>query len=182
VPIPFNITLIKFGNETVLFDAGTGGQFQPTAGAMIANMAAAGIKPEQITRVIVSHFHPDHVFGLMSKAPDNTPVFANAAIYVPSTEFKFWMDSAIFTKLPERQHGLPKRLQAMFPLLKDRVKQYEWDTELFRASTQSRHQAIPGPHCIRRRVGQGAVDGAERHDEHACPIREAPKLARRNRC
>ena len=27
VPIPFNVTLIKFGNETVLFDAGTGGQF-----------------------------------------------------------------------------------------------------------------------------------------------------------
>src|SRR6266436_7535464 len=79
VPIPFNITLLKFGNEMVLFDAGTGGQFQPTAGSMIANMAAAGIKPEQITRVIVSHFHPDHVFGLMSKAPDNTPVFANAA-------------------------------------------------------------------------------------------------------
>jgi len=53
VPIPFNITLLKFGNETVLFDAGTGGQFQPTAGAMIANMAAAGIQPAQITRVIV---------------------------------------------------------------------------------------------------------------------------------
>jgi glyoxylase-like metal-dependent hydrolase (beta-lactamase superfamily II) len=70
VPIPFNITLLKFGNETVLFDAGTGGQFQPTAGAMIANMAAAGIKPAQITSVVVSHFHPDHVFGLMSKAPD----------------------------------------------------------------------------------------------------------------
>jgi len=47
VPIPFNITLLKFGNETILFDAGTGGQFQPTAGAMIANMAAAGIKPSR---------------------------------------------------------------------------------------------------------------------------------------
>jgi hypothetical protein len=121
LPIPFNITLLKFGNETILFDAGTGGQFQPTAGAMIANMAAAGIKPAQITRVIVSHFHPDHVFGLMSKAPDNAPVFPNAAIYVPSTEFKFWMEPSIFTKLPESQHGLPKRLQAMFPLLNDKV-------------------------------------------------------------
>jgi glyoxylase-like metal-dependent hydrolase (beta-lactamase superfamily II) len=125
VPIPFNITLLKFGSETILFDAGTGGQFQPTAGAMIANMAAAGIQPGQITKVIVSHFHPDHVFGLMSKAPDNTPVFPSATIYVPSNEFKFWMDSSIFTKLPEKQHGLPKRLQAMFPLLKDKVKQYE---------------------------------------------------------
>jgi glyoxylase-like metal-dependent hydrolase (beta-lactamase superfamily II) len=66
----------------------------------------------------------------MSKAPDNTPVFPNAAIYVPSTEFRFWMDPGIFTKLPERQHGLPKRLQAMFPLLKDKVEQYDWDTEV----------------------------------------------------
>jgi glyoxylase-like metal-dependent hydrolase (beta-lactamase superfamily II) len=137
LPIPFNITLLKFSNEMVLFDAGTGGQFQPTAGAMIANMAAAGIQPAQITKVIVSHFHPDHVFGLMSKAPDNSPVFPNAAIYVPSNEFKFWMDSSIFTRLPEKQHGLPKRLQAMFPLLKDKVNQYEWDTEV-----------IPGIHAI----------------------------------
>ena len=105
-PIPFNITLLKFGNEPVLFDAGTGGQFQPTAGAMIANMAAAGIEPAQI-------------------------------IYAPSNEFKFWMDSSIFTRPPEKQHGLPKRLQAMFPLLKDKVKQYEWDTE-----------GIPGIHSI----------------------------------
>ena len=130
VPIPFNVTLVKLGNETVLFDAGTGGQFQPTAGAMIANMAAAGIKPEQITKVIVSHFHPDHVFGLMSKAPDNTPTFPNAVVYVPSIEYKFWMDESIFTKLPEKQHGLPKGLQAMFPLLKDKLKQCEWDTEV----------------------------------------------------
>ena len=74
--------------------------------------------------MIVSHFHPDHVFGLMSMTPDNTPV---SAIYVPSTDFKFWVDPGIFTKLPENRHGLPKRLQAMFPLLKDRVKQYDWD-------------------------------------------------------
>ena len=115
VPIPFNVTLVKLANETVLFDAGTGGQFQPTAGAMIANMTAAGIKPEQITRVIVSHFHPDHVFGLMSKAPDNTPTFPNAVVYVPSNEYKFWMDESIFTKLPEKQHGLPKDFRRCSP-------------------------------------------------------------------
>src|SRR5260370_187409 len=97
---------------------------------MFANMAAAGIKPEQITRVIVSHFHPDHFFGLMEKAPDNTPVFPNGVVYVPSNEYKFWMDESIFSKLAEKKHGLPKRLQAMFPLLKDKLKQYEWDTEV----------------------------------------------------
>jgi glyoxylase-like metal-dependent hydrolase (beta-lactamase superfamily II) len=66
----------------------------------------------------------------MSKAPDNTQIFPNATIYVPSNEFKFWLDSSIFAKLPDKQHGLPKRLQAMFPLFKDTLKQYEWDTEV----------------------------------------------------
>src|SRR6266436_5609980 len=81
-------------------------------------------------RAVSFNLQPDHVFGLMSRAPDNTPTFPNAVVYVPSNEYKFWMDESIFTKLPEKQHGLPKRLQAMFPLLKDKLKQYEWDTEI----------------------------------------------------
>jgi hypothetical protein len=148
---------------------------------MIANMAAAGIKPEQITRVIVSHFHPDHVFGLMSKAPDNTPTFPNAVVYVPSNEFKFWMDESIFTKLPEKQHGLPKRLQAMFPLLKDKLKQYEWDTDVIPGI---RSIAAPGhtPGHTAFHVASGNEQLMVLSDEHACPVREAPKLARRSRC
>ena len=38
--------------------------------------------------------------------------------------------TGIFTKLPESRHGLPKRLQAMFPLLKDKVKRCDLDTEV----------------------------------------------------
>ena len=41
-------------------DAGTGGQVQPTAGKMLANMAAAGIDPKKIDTILISHCHPDH--------------------------------------------------------------------------------------------------------------------------
>ena len=44
---------------------------------MITNVAAAGFQSAQITKVIVSHFHPDHVFGLMSKAPHTRPSTAH---------------------------------------------------------------------------------------------------------
>ena len=72
------------------------------------------------------------------------------------------MDESIFTKLPEKQHGLPKRLQAMFPLLKDKVTQYEWDTEVIPGirSIAALRGHTPRPHSVRCRVGRGAADGA----------------------
>src|SRR5437764_14599091 len=67
VSIPFTVLLVKNGGKTVLCDSGTGGQVQPTAGKMMANMKAAGIDTAKIDTILISHFHPDHIFGLMEK-------------------------------------------------------------------------------------------------------------------
>jgi ribonuclease Z len=47
--------LLKFKTETLLFDCGEGIQRQ---------MRIAGEKPAKITRLLISHFHGDHVFGI----------------------------------------------------------------------------------------------------------------------
>jgi glyoxylase-like metal-dependent hydrolase (beta-lactamase superfamily II) len=111
VPIPFTVTVVKTGGKTVMFDAGTGGQLAPTAGRMADNMKAAGIDPKSISTIVVTHFHPDHIFGLMAK-DTNTQVFPDAEIVVPKVELAWWMDPAVFGKLPEARHGLAKRIQA----------------------------------------------------------------------
>src|SRR5881398_1023988 len=67
VSIPFTVAVVKNGGKTILCDSGTGGQVQPTAGKMMTNMKAAGIDPAKIDTVLISHFHPDHIFGLMEK-------------------------------------------------------------------------------------------------------------------
>ena len=67
VPIEFTYTIVKSGGKTILVDAGTGGQLAPTAGLGTTGMANAGIKPEDIDIVLVSHCHADHIFGLMEK-------------------------------------------------------------------------------------------------------------------
>src|ERR1043165_9342274 len=77
VSIPFTVVVVKNGGETVLCDSGTGGQVQPTAGKLMSNMKAAGIDPAKIDTVLISHFHPDHIFGLMEKET-NKPVYPNA--------------------------------------------------------------------------------------------------------
>ncbi|MGC1897596.1 MAG: MBL fold metallo-hydrolase, partial [Pseudolabrys sp.] len=74
----------------MIFDSGTGGQLQPTVGLMAAkNMKAAGIDPAKIETIIVTHFHPDHIFGLMAKET-NAQTYPNATIYLPKPDLAWW--------------------------------------------------------------------------------------------
>src|SRR5207253_10642142 len=67
VSIPFTVAVVKNGGKTILCDSGTGGQLPvaPNAGKLMTNMKAAGIDPSKIDTILISHFHPDHIFGLM---------------------------------------------------------------------------------------------------------------------
>jgi len=114
VSIPFTSLVVSTGRDLLLFDAGTGGQVQPTAGKLMDNMKAAGIDPARITKVMISHFHPDHIFGLMQKET-NAQVFPDAEIVVSAAEYKFWTDPAVIDKLPEARRPLARRIQATFP-------------------------------------------------------------------
>ncbi len=111
VPINFAETVVKTGGRTILVDAGTGGQLAPTAGNMRQNLEAAGIAPSSIDTILISHFHPDHIFGLMGKE-GNAQAFPDAEIMVPETELAFWTDPATRSNTPEDRRGLLDRIQA----------------------------------------------------------------------
>ena len=128
VSIPFTVAVVKTGGKTVLCDSGTGGQVQPTAGKMMANMKAAGIDPAKIDTILISHFHPDHIFGLMEKET-NKPVFPNTEIIVSDVEYKFWTDPALIDRLPEARKGLARRIQAVFPTWKN-IRQVTGEPEV----------------------------------------------------
>ncbi len=118
VSIPFTVLIIETGSKVVMCDAGTGGQVQPTAGRLMANMKAAGIDPAKIDTILISHFHPDHIFGLMEKET-NAPVFPNAQIIVSAAEYDWWTEAGRVEKLAEARKGLGKRIQTVFPTWKN---------------------------------------------------------------
>jgi glyoxylase-like metal-dependent hydrolase (beta-lactamase superfamily II) len=92
VPISFTALLVNTGSRLVLIDTGSAGQITDTAGYLLGNLAAAGVAPDAIDTIVISHFHPDHIDGIKTK--DGGKVFANAEILVPEPEWKFWMDDA----------------------------------------------------------------------------------------
>jgi glyoxylase-like metal-dependent hydrolase (beta-lactamase superfamily II) len=123
VPIPFTVTLIKTKGKYVMFDSGTGGQLSPKAGLMMSeSIKAAGVDPAKISTIVVTHFHPDHIFGLMAK-DTNAAIFPDAEIMVPATEYKWWTTTPV-ESLPQARQGLAKRIQAVFPTWKN-IKQIE---------------------------------------------------------
>ncbi len=117
-PIPFTVLAVKTGGRVVLIDSGTGGGQAggPKAGLLAQSMAAAGIDPKAVNTIVVSHFHPDHIFGLMAK-DTNAQTFPDAEIIVPATELKWWTQPLDAIAQPRR--GLAQRIQATLPSWKN---------------------------------------------------------------
>ncbi len=121
VPITFTVTVAEKGGQIIMFDSGTGGGQAggPKAGLLQKqNLAAAGIDATKISKILVTHYHGDHIFGLMAK-DTNAQIFPNAEIVVPEAEHKYWTAPDLIEKLPEARKGLARRIQATLPTWKN---------------------------------------------------------------
>lgn len=84
----FAPTLVNTGADLVLFDTGNGeGGREGGVGQTLSNLAASGYAPEQVTIVVLTHLHGDHIGGLME---GGAPAFANARYVTGQVEYDFW--------------------------------------------------------------------------------------------
>lgn len=132
--IHFAPLVINTGGKLVVIDTGNGpGAFAATkgnVGQFANNMAAAGIDAKNVDMVVISHFHGDHVNGLL--AADGTPAFPNAEVLVPAAEWKYWNDDGEMAKAAnDRMKGLFASNRKLFnDGLKKKVTPYEWGKDV----------------------------------------------------
>ena len=114
-----NHAVLRKGSDIILVDTGSGTKFQPTAGKLLENLKAAGIEPATVTKVILTHGHPDHVWGTTDA--NGALLFPDASYYVGAAEWNFWMDPDLIGKMPPEMGDFVKGAQREFAAVKDRV-------------------------------------------------------------
>src|SRR5215470_17172919 len=88
---PYKLVVIDTGTSEANF-----GRSKGAAGQFHGNLKAAGIDRNAVDIVLISHFHGDHINGLL--ASDDKPAFPNAEILVPEAEWRYFMDDAEMAK------------------------------------------------------------------------------------
>ncbi len=131
---PYNPIVVNTGAKLAIIDTGTGEAAYRASrginGQFLTNLAAAGIDANMIDTVIISHYHGDHINGLLKI--DNSLAFPNAEILVPTPEHKYWMDDGEMSRASTpRIQGVFKNVRRVMggEVLK-RLRTYEWNREV----------------------------------------------------
>jgi glyoxylase-like metal-dependent hydrolase (beta-lactamase superfamily II) len=123
IPSPFIALLLQFDNKKVLIDTGVGfseksvlarGNSVVFQGRLHPLLQQQNIKKEDITDVIITHFHPDHIGGIFSE--EGKLNFPNAQFHMHEDEWSYWHSSP-----SDNQPGLFKTfIEKNITTLKDR--------------------------------------------------------------
>lgn len=92
-----NHLLIENGDAKVLVDVGSGDRFVETAGALLANLETAGIDAGSITHVVITHAHPDHIWGIRDDFDE--AIFPDAAYFIGGAERAFWTQDGLASRV-----------------------------------------------------------------------------------
>ncbi len=125
---PCNVTLMKDGDRVVLFDVGAGNAFQSSAGQLMDALDAADVAPEDVTHVVFTHAHPDHLWGVLDDFDD--PLFVNAEHMIGEAELAYWMDPATVDSIGAARTAFAVGAQRRLDTLQDSLQTFAADSEI----------------------------------------------------
>src|SRR5471030_444765 len=97
--IHINCYLIRGRGRTILVDAGTGG-LNNVGGLLKGNLGAAGVNPDDVDTVLLTHGHPDHIGGLLDA--EGQPVYKHAELHLHPLEAEYWRNDERLKEASER--------------------------------------------------------------------------------
>jgi glyoxylase-like metal-dependent hydrolase (beta-lactamase superfamily II) len=137
---PYTCLLIKTGKEIVLVDTGADG-LAPTTGDLLTRLKTEGVGREEITTVVLTHAHPDHIGGVLDN--EGKPAFPNARFVMSKKEWDFWISGPDLSRMGLDDHTkalLVGCAQKNLPPLKAQIDLIDSEKEVV-----SGVHAIPAP-------------------------------------
>jgi glyoxylase-like metal-dependent hydrolase (beta-lactamase superfamily II) len=128
VKLAFNAVAVRTGGDLVLIDAGTGAPAGGPVGRLRSNLAASGLRAADVTAIVITHAHGDHLGGCIDPV-DGTPAFPNAKILISKREHEFWTSSSpdlSGSRMPaEQKASMLKETQERLAKLADRIEKID---------------------------------------------------------
>ena len=109
-----NLLLIKSGGRRILADVGFGAGM-PGMGGVLRGLERLGLSPSDIDIVFLTHFHGDHVAGLLDA--DGKLVYGNAQYVCSAAEWDEW-DAKVADSEQAAHQELARRMDAIRPKLR----------------------------------------------------------------
>lgn len=118
-----NLALYRDGTNTVLFDVGSGPDFMPTAGSIVDSLDAIGLAPEDITHVLFTHAHPDHIWGLLDDFDE--PLFYEAQYMMGRAEWDYWWNPETVNTIGDARAAFAVGAKRRMEAIEDAVMLFE---------------------------------------------------------
>lgn len=123
-----NLTLLRGDDRTILFDVGAGPDFMPTAGKVLDAFDALGVDPFDVTDVVFTHAHPDHLWGVLDDFGDL--MFPDANYYIGRDEWDYWTDPDTVSTIDENRVTFAVGAKNRLDLLADQIVLFGDDQEI----------------------------------------------------
>lgn len=151
-----NLALYQDGARNVLFDVGSGPDFMPTAGSVLDSLDALGLTADDITHVIFTHAHPDHIWGVLDDFED--PTFPGAQYMMGRTEWDYWWNPETVRTIGEARAAFAVGARRRMEAIADAITLFDDGAEVLPGvMALASHGHTPGHMSFELRQGNAAA-------------------------